>query len=101
MLFWMRRQGRAMKGELEAGVDQALQAGPPGRSSSLAFIAVIREGLETVLFLFAIGSSAASVGPLLLASFAGLAVAVAIGWASSRWASASTCGASSRSPGSC
>ena len=80
MLFWMRRQGRAMKGELEAGVDKAIQAGSTWALASLAFIAVVREGLETVLFLFAIGSSESSVGPLLLASFAGLAVAVAIGY---------------------
>jgi len=81
MLFWMRRQGRAMKGELEAGVDAALQGGSTWALAGLAFIAVIREGLETVLFLFAIGASASSVGPLLLASLAGLAVAVAIGYA--------------------
>ncbi len=82
MLFWMRRQGRALKGELEAGVDAALQVGSTTALISLAFVAVIREGLETVLFLFAIGSSSAnSVPALLIASVAGLAVAVAIGWA--------------------
>ena len=32
MLFWMRRQGRAMKGELEQGVDMALSRGPSPRS---------------------------------------------------------------------
>ena len=82
MLFWMRRQGRALKGELEAGVDAALMVGSTTALISLAFIAVIREGLETVLFLFAIGSSTAnSVTGLLVASLAGLAVAVGIGWA--------------------
>ena len=80
MLFWMRRQGRAMKGELEAGVDHALEVGSTRALVGLAFVAVIREGLETVLFLFAIGSSAGAVGPLLVASLAGLAVAVGIGW---------------------
>ncbi|MBA2702027.1 MAG: FTR1 family protein, partial [Chloroflexi bacterium] len=81
MLFWMRRQGRLLKGELERGVDLALQSGSTRALAGLAFIAVIREGLETVLFLFAIGSSSGSVVPLLVASLAGLAVAVAIGWA--------------------
>jgi high-affinity iron transporter len=80
MLFWMRRQGRALKGELEAGVDAALKVGSTWALAGLAFIAVVREGLETVLFLFAIGSSANSVAPLLFASLAGLAVAVAIGY---------------------
>ena len=81
MLFWMRRQGRALKGELERGVDEALVVGSTTALVSLAFIAVIREGLETVLFLFAVGSSSGSVVNLMVASFAGLAAAVAIGFA--------------------
>ncbi|HYH93190.1 MAG TPA: iron uptake transporter permease EfeU [Candidatus Saccharimonadales bacterium] len=81
MLFWMRRQGRAMKGELEAGVEAALEVGSTRALVGLAFVAVIREGLETVLFLLAIGASAGDIVPLLIASLAGLAVAVAIGWA--------------------
>lgn len=81
MLFWMRRQGRALKGELERDVDSALAVGSTSALTGLAFIAVVREGLETVLFLFAIGSSSGSVVPLFVASLAGLAVAVGIGWA--------------------
>ena len=78
----MRRQGRAMKGELERGVDEALAVGSTTALVWLAFVAVIREGLETVLFLFAIGAvgrrhrAVCSSPPL-----AGLAVAVAIGYA--------------------
>jgi high-affinity iron transporter len=48
--------------------------------AGLAFVAVLREGLETVLFLFAIGSSSGPAVPTLLAALAGLVVAVAIGW---------------------
>jgi high-affinity iron transporter len=81
MLFWMRRQGRAIKGELEHGVDLALARGSTTALAALAFMAVAREGLETVLFLYAIGSSSGPVVPTLLAAIAGLAVAVAIGWA--------------------
>lgn len=81
MLFWMRRQGRAIKGELETGVQNALAAGSTAALVGLAFIAVIREGLETVLFLLAIGSSAgASIGTI-GAGLLGLAAAVAIGYA--------------------
>jgi high-affinity iron transporter len=81
MLFWMRRQGRALKGELETGVQTALAAGTTAALVGLAFIAVVREGLETVLFLLAIGSSAgASVGTV-LAGLVGLAAAVGIGYA--------------------
>jgi high-affinity iron transporter len=81
MLFWMRRQGRAMKGELEHGVDIALAGGSAMALAGLAFVSVAREGLETVLFLFAIGSSSGPAIPTLIAALAGLAAAVAIGWA--------------------
>ncbi|MFN8629939.1 MAG: FTR1 family protein [Chloroflexota bacterium] len=81
MLFWMRRQGRAMKGELEHDLDSVLARGSVWALVGLAFVAVVREGLETALFLLAIGSSS-SVGPLtLVAGLAGLATAAAIGWA--------------------
>src|SRR5215207_1983929 len=80
MLFWMRRQGRAIKGELETGVQSAIQSGSTIALVGLAFVAVIREGLETVLFLLAIGSSAgASIGTV-AAGLAGLATAVGIGY---------------------
>ena len=72
MLFWMRRQGRAIKGELEHGVDIALAGGSLLALAGLAFVSVAREGLETVLFLFAIGSSSGPVAQTLLAAFAGL-----------------------------
>jgi high-affinity iron transporter len=77
----MRRQGRAMKGDLEHGVDLALAAGSATALAGLAFVAVAREGLETVLFLFAIGTSSGPAVPTLLAALAGLAVAVGIGYA--------------------
>src|SRR5918999_4038620 len=51
MLFWMRRTAANIKGELQAGVDRALVEGGIFGLSVLAFTAVIREGLETALFL--------------------------------------------------
>jgi high-affinity iron transporter len=81
MLFWMRRQGRALKGDLERGVENALAAGSTFALAGLAFVAVVREGLETVLYLFAIGVSSGPAIQTMLAIFAGLAAAVGIGWA--------------------
>ncbi len=85
MLFWMRRQGRALKGELEGQIDAALQAGSTAALVSLAFVAIVREGLETALFLLALFRSAAATGELgpglPLAGLAGLAVACLLGWA--------------------
>jgi high-affinity iron transporter len=81
MLFWMRRQGRAMKGELEHGVDVALAQGTVTALAGLAFVAVAREGLETVLFLFALSAQTADlIVTTVIGAAAGLAVAVAIGY---------------------
>src|SRR5262245_17383685 len=54
MLFWMRRQGRAVKGQLESEVSAALDKGSARALVALAFVVVIREGLETTLFMLAI-----------------------------------------------
>ncbi len=81
MLFWMRRQGRALKGELERGVDAALTAGSTRALVALAFLAVIREGVETVLFMIPILSFQGTGIDIVLAGVLGLAVAFAFGWA--------------------
>jgi high-affinity iron transporter len=81
MLFWMRRTAANIKGELQAGVDRALVEGGIFGLAVLAFTAVIREGLETSLFLLgqtrAAGTEASST---LIGAFVGLAIAVAIGY---------------------
>ena len=77
----MRRQGRALKGDLERGVESALAAGSSFALAGLAFVAVAREGLETVLYLFAIGISSGPAIQTVLAILVGLAVAAGIGWA--------------------
>lgn len=85
MVVWMRRQSRDIKHHLEAEVGTALKAGSALALASVAFLVVVREGLETALFLFGAmrGSDPVSgtVGSLL-----GLAVAVAIGYAGYRGA---------------
>src|SRR5215831_1269235 len=52
MVFWMRRQSRAIKGDLELRVDKALSANRAGLAvAAVAFFAVLREGIEAALFL--------------------------------------------------
>jgi high-affinity iron transporter len=56
MIFWMRRQARLIKGELQDSVDQAIAGrGDDARIAvmTVAFLAVAREGLEAALFLIA------------------------------------------------
>jgi high-affinity iron transporter len=80
MLFWMRRQGRAIKGELEHGIDLAISNGSTLALVTLAFVAVIREGVETALFLIPILSFNGSGIDTLAGGLLGLAVAIGVGW---------------------
>jgi high-affinity iron transporter len=81
MLFWMRRQGRLIKGELEQGVDVALSKGSTRALVALAFLAVIREGVETVLFLIPILSFNGTGIDVVAGGVLGLLISVAAGWA--------------------
>ncbi len=54
MILWMQSQARHIRGQLERRVDQALSAGQLLGLSSVAFVAVLREGVESVLFLAAV-----------------------------------------------
>ncbi len=54
MIFWMARNARKYKGELERRLELALTSGQLLGVAAIAFIAVFREGIETVLFLTAI-----------------------------------------------
>jgi high-affinity iron transporter len=84
MIFWMRRQGARIKSELQEKVDTALVAGGLALAG-LAFFAVLREGIETALFLFAAAKGTAvegtAVAPATQVSGAvlGLVLAVVLG----------------------
>ena len=80
MLFWMRRQARSVKGELQAAVDRALDQGSVLALAVLAFVAVIREGLETSLFLVGQANSADQNAIwVLIGALIGLAIAAVLG----------------------
>src|SRR3990172_8925513 len=79
MALWMRRQGSGVSAELRAQVDRALHKGSMTAIVLLAASAVGREGLETVLFLFAGSASAGSGVDFVLGGVLGFAIAAAIG----------------------
>ena len=59
MVFWMRRQSMHIKGELQHAVDSALHQGRATRALFfVAFFAVLREGIETALFMVAAATDA-------------------------------------------
>jgi high-affinity iron transporter len=84
MVFWMRRQGARIRSELQEKVDTALVAGGLALAG-LAFFAVLREGIETALFLFAAAQGTAVEGSeatpalQLIGAVLGLAIAVILG----------------------
>lgn len=80
MLFWMRRTSASVRDELQAALDRALVAGSATGLAVLAFVAVIREGLETSLFLVGQAASAqAGAVWVLVGAVVGLGIAAALG----------------------
>ena len=84
MLFWMRRQAASVKNDLHSSVDRVLTEGSVWGLTFLAFTAVIREGIETSLFLLGQTQAAAraegGATSTLLGALIGLAIAVVIGY---------------------
>jgi len=75
MLVWMKRHSRFLKSDLEAKTAAALDQNSTKALVILAFVAVIREGLETAIFLFAILEGSSNVGLGLFGALLGIVVA--------------------------
>jgi high-affinity iron transporter len=75
----MRRHARAMAGELRASTRAALAEGSVGALAGMAFFAVIREGMETAVFLLAAFQSATNPTAAGFGALLGVVSAVAIG----------------------
>ena len=78
MVIWMKSQARQVRGTLEARVERAVTGGSGLALAVLAFLVVVREGLETALFLFG-ASNAASPAATTAGGLLGLVAAIAIG----------------------
>jgi high-affinity iron transporter len=75
MIFWMRKNSSNLSSELRAKVDASAKTA----LFTIAFVAVVREGLETVLFLLSAETSSASGASVVLGGLIGLAAAVILG----------------------
>ena len=80
MIVWMTEHARDLKGQLQAQAAGALAQGSALALVAMAFLAVLREGFETSVFLLAAFNDAtdplaAGIGVML-----GLAVAIALGY---------------------
>src|SRR4029453_4679031 len=78
MIFWMRKQAVNIKRELEARLASAIAAGSAGGLASVVFFAVLREGWETALFLFAVSESSTPLATGVGAAI-GLVISISLG----------------------
>ena len=82
MILWMHRNAGGLGGDLRRKADAALARGRLIGLAMIAFAAVFREGLETVLFLWgvAVQRTDLTVLPFIAAGVTGAALAVATAW---------------------
>jgi high-affinity iron transporter len=78
MIFWMRKQAVNIKRELEAKLAHAIAAGSAVGLASVVFFAVLREGWETALFLFAISESSTPLTTT-VGAVVGLVISISLG----------------------
>lgn len=79
MIVWMRRHARDLRGNLQEAVSGALARGSGRALVGMAFFAVIREGLETAVFLTAAFQQSARPAMTGSGAILGIVVAVALG----------------------
>jgi high-affinity iron transporter len=86
MIFWMRKQARFLKSELEDGVNKAAASTGKRAVFWLAFVAVVREGIELALFItaaFFVGDTSEvtnNVAQTLAGTILGLGTAILLGY---------------------
>lgn len=76
MIFWMRNHARDMGTQLRAQIDAATTH---KALITIAFVAVLREGLETVLFLLSAETTNASGSSVVVGGIIGLVIAAVLG----------------------
>jgi high-affinity iron transporter len=80
MILWMRKHSRDLRSSLQGAAGSALARGSAGALIVMAFLAVIREGFETSVFLLAAFQSAVSPLQAAIGVVLGIAVAVVLGY---------------------
>jgi high-affinity iron transporter len=80
MIVWMRSHARTLKRGLETAAADALAEGSARALAVMAFLAVLREGFETAVFLLATFQASTSRVSASLGALLGIAVAVGLGY---------------------
>jgi len=79
MIFWMSRTARTLKSEIEAELHRAVFGAGKRAVFFVAFIAILREGIELALFLTA-SVFATNTVQTILGGLLGLGTAILLGW---------------------
>ena len=80
MVLWMNNHAHSMKKQLENNAVAALGQSSAFALASMAFLAVLKEGFETSVFLLATFSAAQSAVWAVTGAIAGLLVSALVGW---------------------
>jgi high-affinity iron transporter len=80
MIVWMRRHAGDLAGELRASAAGALAEGSVWGLVAMAFVSVIREGIETAVFLLAAFQASGDATTAGAGALLGILVAIVIGW---------------------
>jgi len=80
MIVWMRRHSATLRTDLEERASDALSAGSVTAVAGMAFVAVLREGLETAVFLLATLENVNSVAAAASGAMLGIAVSAVLGY---------------------
>lgn len=78
MIFWMNAQSNRLRQGVETEVKQAVSSSSTRAIFAIAFVAVLREGVELALFLSA-ASFSAKMQSMFLGAFLGLGIAIVFG----------------------
>ncbi|MDJ0314227.1 iron uptake transporter permease EfeU [Arthrobacter sp. H35-D1] len=80
MILWMSKNSRSMKSTLEIHAGSALKGGSVFALAGMAFLAVLREGVETAVFMVAAFQSSLSPLAAGMGAVLGLAIASGVGF---------------------
>jgi FTR1 family protein len=80
MIVWMRRHARGLAKELRASAESALAQGSVLALVGMAFFAVVREGIETSVFLLAAFQASGDATSAGAGATIGVVLAAALGW---------------------
>jgi high-affinity iron transporter len=81
MIIFMRRHARGLKKDLEGAAASALATGSSRALVVMAFLAVLREGFETAVFLLATFQASGNASTSWLGAVLGILLAAAVGYA--------------------